>query len=359
MQVRTQSMKKLKEQDFDLNLLSKYRNFYFGFAALIILVHHVTVKGTGTIILDMYMFARSLGAMGVDIFLLFSGIGLFYSFSKNENIMLFYYRRFMRILPAFFIICIPWYLWVDFIKEKLGFIKFLKDITLLSYWTTPNGGEWYIAAILVFYLLYPLIYRCLIGGAWRIFIPFLIWLVITTIVYFVLPELFVNANTFLSRVPIFIIGSYLGEKVKNHQKCSQKIILWMLLINIVTLAIEAYFALFGNTYTFWPRLLYAPLSVSFVILGIAIFERISFVPISRWLNKIGSCSLEIYLFNQKIVPIVCNTLIAMNIFNHTNSLIIGNILAIIATIGASYVLHIFLEKFQKSMIKTDNISMNL
>lgn len=46
-------MKKLKKQDFDLNLLSKYRNFYFGFAALIILVHHVTAKGTGTIILDM------------------------------------------------------------------------------------------------------------------------------------------------------------------------------------------------------------------------------------------------------------------------------------------------------------------
>lgn len=167
-----------------------------------------------------------------------------------------------------------------------------------------------------------------------------------------------NANNFLSRVPIFIIGCYLGEKVKNHQKCPKRMILWMLLVNIVTLAIEAYFALYGNTYTFWPRLLYAPLSVSFVFIGVAIFERISFVPISKALNKIGSCSLEIYLFNQKIVPIVCDNLIAMNIFNHTNSLIVGNILAIIATIGASYALHIFLEKIQKSMIKTSNISMN-
>lgn len=147
------------EEKYSWYLLSKYRRFYFGFAALVVTYHHLTIKSTDNIIGYFYVFTRVLGTMGVDIFLFCSGMGLFYSFFANKNLKFFYKKRFCRILPAYFIVCIPWYLYKCFIESNLGIRGFFQNILQISFWTEGNGEEWYIVFILMMYICFPLIYR--------------------------------------------------------------------------------------------------------------------------------------------------------------------------------------------------------
>lgn len=144
-------------QSVDLNLINKYRKELFGIASCMIVFHHLTIKGNGNPLIDIYMFLRLVGAMGVDLFLFLSGIGLVYSFEKNNSIKEFYMRRCQRILPAYLCIAFPFYLWRDCIVGKNGILVLVKHLFLVQFWK-EGAGDWYIAAIFILYALFPLIY---------------------------------------------------------------------------------------------------------------------------------------------------------------------------------------------------------
>jgi len=144
-------------QSVDLNLINKYRKELFGIASCMIVFHHLTIKGSGSPIVDIYMFLRLLGAMGVDVFLFMSGIGLVYSYEKTYSIKEFYIRRCKRILPAYLCIVLPFYFWKDCIVSENGVLMLVKHLFLLQFWE-KGAGDWYIAAILILYALFPLIY---------------------------------------------------------------------------------------------------------------------------------------------------------------------------------------------------------
>lgn len=44
--------------------------------------------------------------LGVEIFIMLSGFGLYYSFQKNNDIKKFYFKRLYRIMPFYFFICV-------------------------------------------------------------------------------------------------------------------------------------------------------------------------------------------------------------------------------------------------------------
>lgn len=81
----------------NLNLLSKHRSFIMGIAMMMIMLHHLYFVGfpCNTLALDY-------GMLGVDIFLLLSGFGIYFSLAKNwdKPIGSFYRRRLVRIFPA-------------------------------------------------------------------------------------------------------------------------------------------------------------------------------------------------------------------------------------------------------------------
>ena len=69
----------------DLSLLFKYRKFLMGFAALWILMTHEwqIVTNETSFFFVTENFIKRIGFCGVDIFLLLSGMGLYYSLEKN------------------------------------------------------------------------------------------------------------------------------------------------------------------------------------------------------------------------------------------------------------------------------------
>ena len=90
----------------EISLLSKYRTQLMGLAMLLILIFHtgIDVKSVNVI-----RSIKDIGDVGVDIFLLLSGIGLYFSYSKNNDKKYFYKKRVLRILPTFIPVAIVWY----------------------------------------------------------------------------------------------------------------------------------------------------------------------------------------------------------------------------------------------------------
>ena len=85
----------------ELSWLSEYRGLLMGFAILIIVIYHFCNKG-GTTLIDKGIRALfSQGYVGVDIFMVVSGLGLTYSCLKRFNLKEYYIKRWVRIFPFF------------------------------------------------------------------------------------------------------------------------------------------------------------------------------------------------------------------------------------------------------------------
>ena len=76
--------------------LSKFRSEIMGLACLWVMLHH-NVFDWPNALEPLERFAL-YGNLGVDIFLLLSGVGLYYAWAKKPALSDFYARRFVRLL---------------------------------------------------------------------------------------------------------------------------------------------------------------------------------------------------------------------------------------------------------------------
>ena len=80
--------------------ISNDRMEILGIATLLVVMHHskdYNWIGYPYIIFKLCL----LGSIGVDVFLLLSGIGLYYSMKKCGNTLTFYKHRLLRIFPSY------------------------------------------------------------------------------------------------------------------------------------------------------------------------------------------------------------------------------------------------------------------
>lgn len=110
----------------------------------------------------------------VQGFLFLSGMGIYYSLTKDSHLSQFYRKRVKRVLVPYMLIALPCYLFIYllgqqneipiysssvYIPQNIA-VSFLGKITTLAYWYEGNyNGMWYIALALVLYLLSPWLYR--------------------------------------------------------------------------------------------------------------------------------------------------------------------------------------------------------
>ena len=97
------------------SMISKARDEIFGIATLWIALFHSSyinfsnvtyLPNAVTSVLDAI---RRSGNIGVDIFLIFAGIGAYYSMSADPGVISFYKRRFKRLFPTVFICAVFWF----------------------------------------------------------------------------------------------------------------------------------------------------------------------------------------------------------------------------------------------------------
>ena len=276
--------------------LSKYRSELLGFAMLSVMLFHAFDLDLR---LDFFNWLRSVGFGGVDIFILLSAMGLSQSLQKREQRLGdFYRRRFRRILPAYYIVMLPYTL-LCIRRQTASLATLLLNSTLLSYWVKAEGGfNWYICGISLFYLLTPLCFR-LLQKSRR---PELLTL-LGALLGLLLSRLLMALDqwSYLDvayRIPVYCIGLLLGFWVTEERKIAKKdALLWtgLFLCGLLYLL---------PVYRLDSTIFYAPLCHLFLFttvpLCLALCALFSWLPWKRplrLLRLVGESSLEIYLLN--------------------------------------------------------------
>lgn len=242
-----------------------------------------------------------VGNCGVDIFMLLSGFCLSLSFSNNPNTFLYYKKRIVRLIIPYLLISIPYYLYKNYTYTSLpdnsfNFSGFIKDLSGYSFWFEGSRTTWFVHAIIIMYLLFPVFYKIVkkntIYAISLLIISYIF--VITTYLYCPNYHLFSIA---ICRFPAFIIGMLIF-KLNIGFVLNKKYLLFFIMYLTVFIFVI-------------PIRKYIPTSLLwlfYVTFAVSIIYIIEFI--SNIINKIGICffvglfSLEIYLVHVMVLNIM-------------------------------------------------------
>ena len=208
------------QEKFSFEWLSKYRNPLMGIQIILIIFFHFTEDCMGADVHFsgiIYLFYKYIRSSGVDIFLLLSGLGLYYSWKRNPDCKKFYQKRFTRLLIPYFIVAVPaWIYWDIFVVEK-GILDVLSDISFVSFFTEGVKWFWYIIMAAICYLIFPYIFEIVDSGKDRIDRQLRIVMIcffshiITMSLQIYDKGLYDNISVLLTRFPAFFVGVWLGK----------------------------------------------------------------------------------------------------------------------------------------------------
>jgi len=145
-----------------------------------------------------------LGGLGVILFLIASGAALTYNqynFNDVKNILIFYYKRLVRVYPAMWLTTLFTFLLLPSSFQNIDYIKLLEELTGFYYYfnkTTPiiNSSIWFIGLIIILYILYPLLYNIIRKYRYYGFIVIFIISMATRIYLYNNPGFFGYTNLF-------------------------------------------------------------------------------------------------------------------------------------------------------------------
>ena len=291
----------MKIPDIELGNISRFRAEQMGAAMLFVILFHVALDRG-----DPFYGLRRCGNVGVDIFLFLSGVGLWFSWVKTPDVLRFYRRRLLRIVPTWIVVATAFYL-PDYLGARRfshSIVDLIGDITInWDFWLHDELTFWYVPAIMALYLVAPWYMRLVQSRPVYRWLPLLmvIWCVM---VQWVLPihHAVGHIEIFWSRVPIFFIGINFGEMVRTRRQLSSDAV-WLLLVTfLMTFGTCLYLeqVRHGQFPLFVERMLYIPFTVCTVLVMNRIFRRTP-----QWVNRsfrlVGALSLEAYLIHIHFV----------------------------------------------------------
>lgn len=343
-------MKLIKsEKKYNFSELSSQRLIIMGIATLWILLYHAfnldfsaiaNLSVVGRIICTVIAAVKPAGNVGVEIFLICSGLGLYYSFSKNSNILSFYKKRAIRILPALLIVSSVYYAF-----KGLGIRDYFMSVFLVDYYTRGNTHFWYFALIILLYILYPVIHR-LVERSRDITVICIVAAIVAAeiILVYVVKADFGTRYYAMLRAPSFIIGAWLGKKSLQKKQISFLNVFACAVMAIVCFAAVSAMHMnilpmkFENSlYIYY--FINIPFSVSLAIIISAVFSRVKFRFIKGFISFFGVFSVELYLLFEKVSE-ACENVLRLN----DASYITYYMATFVITIVLSVLLHIICEK---------------
>lgn len=285
---------------WSLGTISRNRNILFGIAILGIMLFH------SPLVIPERMRALSLlkiyGSSGVDIFFFLSAMGLYYSMEKDPDIFRFYKKRFVRILlPTILVLAI----YFSFASSGVNSaIEYAGQIILNIIWIPSFSIEWFVAAVIYFYLIYPLIYRMLKKNRNQIWI----WIGLSFILIFVLkhfvPIVYQSRfEVFLTRIPVILLGCWFAPYIKEDRELP-RFTKYAAVFLIVFSFLSVYFS-WNIITTPWTRYVFIPSTVGVILTVCWICDSLkgnrAVLFAMKVFSWIGGYTLELYLVHEKIL----------------------------------------------------------
>ncbi len=163
------------------------------------------------------------GNLGVDVFLLCSGFGCYYSLVKRGgSVIKWYKRRLLRIMvPYTLIYLISGFFQFIYDKDNFYIYDYFYVYSTISYWL-EHRAVWFIALIIPLYLVTPFMYKWISKSLYHAFSPTLLLLITCSIniqtEHMLIDTVIKNIQIAFVRVPAFLWGIYLGKCSFDAQK---------------------------------------------------------------------------------------------------------------------------------------------
>lgn len=325
-----------------LRNISTYRTPIMGMSILWVILYHIGLVYSYPI--SIIGKVTSLGYGGVDFFIFLSGFGLYYSYLKDNNIENFYYKRFRRIIPEFILVTIV----LGIVSGNFSIADVLMKITTIGFWLPQFNFPyhlWYVSAIILFYLVFPLyMYFFYKNPKLSLILGCAIGIVLTSIYAYTYLVLYPNEKGglifFTSRIPLFCIGIYFGKLSVSSTTISKRFvtnIIWLSALFIVILLLLTkyvdYWILRNGGLFYYPFIFIVPgacLMISYVLKRVPL--------ISRFLSFFGEISFELYLVHEGLIS--CTKAIMSNL---EISVFYVTILIIVVSVIFAYLIY-FINK---------------
>ena len=317
--------------------IGKYRSALMGFSMIMVFLFHARSEKLGFMPTGLLGDLFKNFNLGVDIFLFLSAFGLCYSLKKN-TIKRFYYNRFKRIIPTWWVVLFFIHITGIFVGSKFadGSFVYPHSAVDMFYWYTGLGYffntcsyEWFIPTLLLFYLLTPAIYRLS-----RNQVLLMILLSIPIILLYkgsgILPYLSIS----IIRIPVFLLG-VLFFKDLDQKKYN------LFLFTCISLFIYIFaFSFFWKVPTVIQVSPLLPVIIG--ILGFILSLKYSRY-IEVFLTFFGTISLEFYLIHPYRRP----QFLLSHFIKDSEMLVIG---AFILCLVLSYLLHLLMKKVNEKYL---------
>ena len=280
--------------------ISRYRGELMGLAMLFVMLFHVAMPKSYA----MYGLVRC-GNVGVDMFLLLSGIGLWYAWSKRPRLIDFYWRRYIRIYPAWLLMACLFYIPNFMETQGSGYSPNMGHLIAniafnWSFWRIDDLTFWFIPAIMMLYTFAPAYMWFIERHAEYRWMPILFMLLAVMVQYYPPVHHSVgHLEIFFSRIPIFLIGINMGQSIREGRRYEGSSLGFVLLL----FALSAYTCitledgLRGRFPLFMERMVYIPLCCQML-------RRLPH-QVDMVFAFVGGVSLEIYLIHVNyILPLI-------------------------------------------------------
>ncbi|WP_234123302.1 acyltransferase family protein [Clostridium hydrogenum] len=338
-----------------LILLSSYRKYEYDKMAIIDRKLTCQLKGMAIIFVVLahmtlmyYLDLKTIGnfgAIGVDIFLILSGYGIYKSYTKKGICKQFVVKRLKTIYVPFIIVVLFEVLW-RFYSENAHYSLY-RLITFFTGFDAKrilDGTYWYISYIILWYLIFIIVYK------------FSKYKILNLILLFYFAYLF-KVSKFIDPVkdlswqysihfiafPIgVLVASYEGKIIKLLANNVYKLVIAILVVG----SISAHYVFSYNSDYYW---LYNFNVAMFFIVTAIFLQSLGFM--SKFLNFVGNISYEIYLVEMQI-------LIYINIPNLVGNKFLGNIIEILCCFAVGFILKWFIKAVQKIISKGLEITHN-
>lgn len=327
--------------------VSEYKQEIYGICALWVMIFHCYLVGIGYSG-DNWLW-RIIGAMikrgnmCVDIFLLLSGVYLHFAYCGHEgDLSRFTKRRVVRLVIPAALIWGPWWFYLA-VQAKDLYTFFLRVLTL-DFWVTGKQDVWYVSFLLLCYVLYPYIYTFLkttpAKRNLRAFVLIFLTMALVYMMWKVKPSFYKTYGIAITRMPMFLIGCWLGKYVKEERKLPSWVVPVAYVVFVVAMGL---LAVFGMPKGIWNRYVYIPCGISALLVFLHLLKCISWKPLHKLLAFFGNQSLECYLAHLMLINVYKN----MPFYEPKN--IIVYLLVLVVATGIAFVAARLSNRIQKKL----------